>query len=404
MSRKFRGLTRRRDIDGRLIWHIDKEIKGYGRLCESCGTDDEDEAGLYLATRIKALRDAVVYGVRPKRRFRECATRFLNERAHMRGISRDRDSLVDMDGFIGDLNIDEMHDGSFEAYRQARRHPTEPRPGKKKIRPVSNLTLNRQIGVASRVLQDAATKWRDERTNLTWLAQAPFINANLPHAKRLPYPLDWDEERLLSSELAAHLEIMGKFCVNSGTRDEEMCALEWGWEQRIPELDTPTLRRTVFVIPPEATKTRTADPRARLLVLNDAAQAIVESQRGLHPRFVFTYKDHRHPGGRDRLYTTRTSGFLHARRRASERYEKELNRPCPWGFRNFRVHDWRHTFGRRLRAAGVSWEDRRDLLAHKSSTVTTDYSAGEIGNLVQAANQVIKSRESPARTLLRIVG
>ena len=31
-----------------------------------------------------------------------------------------------------------------------------------------------------------------------------------------------------------------------------------------------------------------------------------------------------------------------------------------------RVHDLKHTFGRRLRAAGVSFEDRQDLLGHRS--------------------------------------
>ncbi len=31
-----------------------------------------------------------------------------------------------------------------------------------------------------------------------------------------------------------------------------------------------------------------------------------------------------------------------------------------------RVHDLKHTFGQRLRAAGVSFEDRRDLLEHRS--------------------------------------
>jgi hypothetical protein len=43
------------------------------------------------------------------------------------------------------------------------------------------------------------------------------------------------------------------------------------------------------------------------------------------------------------------------------RYEKELGRPAPEGFGRVRVHDLRHTFGRRLRAAGVSLEDRQDL-------------------------------------------
>jgi len=49
------------------------------------------------------------------------------------------------------------------------------------------------------------------------------------------------------------------------------------------------------------------------------------------------------------------------------------------------VHDLKHTYGRRLRAAGVSFEDRQDLLGHKSSRMTTHYSAGELGKLLEAA-------------------
>ncbi len=53
-----------------------------------------------------------------------------------------------------------------------------------------------------------------------------------------------------------------------------------------------------------------------------------------------------------------------------------------------RVHDLKHTFGRRLRAAGVSYEDRQDLLGHKSDRITTHYSPAEIGLLLKAANQI----------------
>ena len=75
---------------------------------------------------------------------------------------------------------------------------------------------------------------------------------------------------------------------------------------------------------------------------------------------------------------------------------------APEGFRRIRVHDLRHTFGRRLRAAGVSQEDRRDLLGHKAPDVTTYYSAPEIGNLVVAANRIVASRGNPTPTLLRV--
>jgi AcrR family transcriptional regulator len=48
------------------------------------------------------------------------------------------------------------------------------------------------------------TKWRDRMTNLTWLAQAPYINCTLPHKKRPPYSLSWEEQRLMFDELQPH--------------------------------------------------------------------------------------------------------------------------------------------------------------------------------------------------------
>ena len=83
-----------------------------------------------------------------------------------------------------------------------------------------------------------------------------------------------------------------------------------------------------------------------------------------------------------------------------------LKAPCPNGFRRIRVHDLKHTFGRRLRAACVSFEDRHDLLGHKSARITTRYSAAEITTLIEAANKVCQepSRKSPALLLLRSSG
>lgn len=56
-----------------------------------------------------------------------------------------------------------------------------------------------------------------------------------------------------------------------------------------------------------------------------------------------------------------------------------------------RVHDLKHTFGCCLRAAEVSFEDRQDLLGHKSGRVTTHYSAAELVNLIRAANKACDS-------------
>ncbi len=119
----------------------------------------------------------------------------------------------------------------------------------------------------------------------------------------------------------------------------------------------------------------------RLVVLNDAAKAILEQVRGINQEYVFSYK------GKP---VTRMNNSAWNRARIAA------------GLPQVRVHDLKHTFGRRLRAAGVSYEDRQDLLGHKSGRITTHYSAAELHNLIEAANKVCdRTRQGPALTLLR---
>ena len=83
-----------------------------------------------------------------------------------------------------------------------------------------------------------------------------------------------------------------------------------------------------------------------------------------------------------------TSGWKRARVRA--------------GLAQIRVHDLKHTFGRRLRAAGVSFEDRQDLLGHKSGRITTHYSAAELSRLLDAAELVAdQNGKRPELVVLR---
>jgi len=59
----------------------------------------------------------------------------------------------------------------------------------------------------------------------------------------------------------------------------------------------------------------------------------------------------------------------------------------------------RHTFGHRLRAAGVSYEDRQDLLGHRSGRITTHYSAPDLKRLLEAANSICEQERA---TVLRL--
>ena len=73
------------------------------------------------------------------------------------------------------------------------------------------------------------------------------------------------------------------------------------------------------------------------------------------------------------------------------------------GLPQVRVHDLKHTFGRRLRVAGVSLETRKVLLGHRNGDITTHYSAPELEELIKAANKVCKTKsgKTPALVLLK---
>ncbi len=67
------------------------------------------------------------------------------------------------------------------------------------------------------------------------------------------------------------------------------------------------------------------------------------------------------------------------------------------------MHDLKHTFGRRLRAAGVPLETRKVLLGHRNGNITTHYSAPELSELIDAADKVCaeKSGKPPALVMLK---
>jgi integrase len=243
-------------------------------------------------------------------------------------------------------------------------------------------TINLGLGVVRHILNVAASEWVDEH-GLTWLAAAPKIKLLKPSDGRKPYPLSPEEQEQLFAELPEHLRRMALFKVNTGCRDAEVCGLRWEWEVEVPELET-----SVFVIPGDRVK----NGAERLVVLNSVARSIVERQRGLHPEFVFVYSQIRKKGKQPKyrpIETMNNTSWQKARTRAK--------------LPHVRVHDLKHTFGRRLRAAGMSFEDRQDLLGHKSGRMTTHYSAAELSNLIDAAEKACQlgSRKSPAIVALK---
>jgi hypothetical protein len=59
-----------------------------------------------------------------------------------------------------------------------------------------------------------------------------------------------------------------------------------------------------------------------------------------------------------------------------------------------------HSFGCRLRAAGVSAEDREALLGHANHSMAGHYASADVGYLLKQANLLLARRGT--RTLLRV--
>ncbi len=94
------------------------------------------------------------------------------------------------------------------------------------------------------------------------------------------------------------------------------------------------------------------------------------------------------------------TAWRNARERAADKWAQVHGRPAHDGFRCLRVHDLKHTFGRRLRAADVPHEDRQVLLGHTNGNVTSHYSAAELGKLIEQADKVAATAtRTPALTL-----
>ena len=309
---------------------------------------------------VEETRQAQIYGVRPSRSFEQAAAKFVLENQHKRSLRSDIGRLKLMMPWIGQLALAKIHRGTLQPWIEHRQKEG-----------VAVGTINHGLKIVRCILNLASTEWVDEH-GMSWLLVAPKIKLLPDTNKRQPYPLNWEEQGRLFKELTGHLAQMALFAVNTGCRDGEVCNLRWDWEVKVPELDA-----SVFIIPGEYVK----NGDERLVALNRVAMSVVEAQRGKHPTHVFHYKG-------NPVKRMLNHAWMRAR--------------SVTGLKQVRVHDLKHTFGRRLRAAGVSFEDRQDLLGHRSGRITTHYSAAELTQLIKSANSVCdRGDKKPELVVLR---
>jgi integrase len=342
--------------DGQRI--IDKEHRGVG-IYLRLGPITQEDAEQRLADEIARVNAELERKANPRPRLAECAARYLEQSKNNRSVDATAWHVRLLTSYLGSLDVHQIHDGTLQSFIADRIASG-----------VCATTINRSLEVVRTILTRAARSYRSD-DGRPWLESMPPLITMLPETPRAPYPITWDEQDRLFPKLPARLARMVLFAVNTGVRESNVCRLEWAWEVKVPEVG-----RSVFVIPPESFKSK----RAHVVILNDAAWSIIEGQRGKDPIWVFPHRGK--PVG-----TMNNTAWQRARRET--------------GLRVVRIHDLRHTFACRLRAVGVSMEDREVLLGHANHSMAGHYASADVGRLLKQTNLVLNREET--RTVLRIV-
>jgi integrase len=351
------------------IWQIEKRCRFApgGWLRESTGTSSRTEAEQILIRRLAEMEEVarrhedVIYT------FEEAALRYLTEIAHKSSADTFAMHLDKLFPFIGHLPVAHVHDGTILPFVEHERE-----------RGLAPKSINNALGIVATVLIRAARVWRDA-DGRPWLMQAParISRLSVKGAQARPYPLSWAEQDRLIKALPRHVADAVLFAVNTGCREQEVCQLRWDWEVALPDMKT-----SVFILPASITKTSTE----RVVVLNTIARRVIESRRGKHNGYVFTYRG-------NAIGKLNNSAWKRAWRLVGLPTEKGILKG---------VHNLRHTFGKRLRSAGVPLETRKALLGHANGDITTHYSAAELQELINAVEAIVNQnrRETPNLMLI----
>lgn len=356
MGQKIRGIYPEKDG----TWQVDKWYLGT-RLRQR-GFTTAGEAESWLIARLGELRAVHLHGMRPERTFDQAAAHYVTTHQDKKSLPTEIILLESTMPFIGPLTLPQVHDGALAPYVAARKAE-----GRK------NKTINLALGAVRRILNLAATSWRDD-DGKTWLEQAPKITMlPLVGHQREPRPISWGQQRTLMPLLPDHLARMSLFTLNTGVRDDVVCSLRWEWEIKVPELGC-----SVFDVPRQHVK---GGRRSRIIVCNSVAQSIIETVRGQHPEWVFVYR-------RERVKHTDQAPAMPYRRIQTMNNTAWQNARKAACLGDLHVHDLRHTVGMRLREAGVAESTVAEVLWHSTKTMTQHYSMAQIVELHAALEKI----------------
>lgn len=245
------------------LW-LDHQIDGQ-RIRRSLGTTDRAQAEELAAKISSDYWRQKRLGERARRTWDDACLAWLQAHGHLRDIEGRKDHLRVVQPFMTGRVLDEIDRDTLRTLAAwLQKPPANPPKG---WRPRSAATVNRYLASIMAVLHYAHKQG--------WCMGVPAVE-KLPEASRRTEFLTPDQVQRLMDELPEHLQAPVRFALATGLRDANIRGLQWS------QVD---LGRRVAWIHADQFK----GGRNHTVPLNDAALEAVASQRGQHPRFVFTH-------------------------------------------------------------------------------------------------------------------
>lgn len=316
-----------------------------------------------------------------ERTFAEAATRYLAE-YQGKDKSRAAQSIFAVAPYIGHMRCIDVDDEAMLQFKEDRKL------GRGAFtKPAMVGTINKDLTQVVTVLNKACRVWR-------WLPSTPKLE-HVRGPARQPYPFTWEEQDRLFSALPTGWDCGAAiFAVNTGVRREELFGLKWTDRRWMPELDIKdeqgNVKERMFVFVLDDTK----NGEQRAVICNSIARRAVAYQAKFQEKYgssAYVFPSQARQSPRSKV---RNSGVVWERawRAAGLPVSKLVKRG---------MHNCRHTFAHRLRAAGVPQEDRNALMGHAKTNLAEHYSTPDVARLLEHAEKVTLRRET---TVLRAVG
>ena len=210
----------------------------------------------------------------------------------------------------------------------------------------SHSTANRNLALIRAILRRATREWE-------WLDKAPMVRMFRTSKRRIRWITQEEAKRLLTA-LPSHQRHMATFGLATGLRQRNVSLLQWS------QVD---LDRRIAWIHSDQAKAK----KAIAVPLNEDALAVLESLKGTHDQYVFTFRG-------NPVWQVNTKAWRNAVKKA--------------GIEDFRWHDLRHTWASWHVQSGTPLHVLQELGGWESVEMVRRYAHLNADHLAQHAGNV----------------